>query len=155
MREIQNPTLTARELIDSPSDTLLPMLPCTDCNDLYEVVTSPAHTMPSNRALSLYISALREDKASGRVKHWTWLDTRDMLANPLTKLNASGCIEWNDLQRVMTKCKWHPAFPYKVDRAAIMPPSSTAKATLFTTLLIEGDDSSDDVEDSMLLSSMD
>ena len=130
LREIESPLLSARELINAPSSELMSMLPCTDCNDIYELLVSPAHSLPSNKSQALFVSALREDKSSGRVNHWGWIDTRDMLANPLTKLDASGNIEWQDLRATLQKSKWHPSFPYRIDGTRIYPPSSTAKASL-------------------------
>ena len=71
--------------------------------------------------MSLYISALREDRNNGRIKNWGWIDTRDMLANPLTKLDTAGTIEWADLRKTMMTSRWSPAQPYKIDRTLIYP----------------------------------
>ncbi len=91
------PTLSIWQLLDATSDVVAPIVACTDREDLYSVLISPATPAPTNRALALYLSALREQTEVGRVKAWVWLDTKDMLSNGLTKLNGDGTLPLDDI----------------------------------------------------------
>jgi hypothetical protein len=59
-------------------------------NTLYAVLPAPAKPSTGNKHLGLYIAALRAFKEIGRTRAWIWLDTRDCLANILTKLMPNG-----------------------------------------------------------------
>ena len=57
----------------------------TDCKDLWELETGQKGT-PQDRTQRLIIMSLRERRAQGRIRNACWTDTRDMIANSLTKL---------------------------------------------------------------------
>ena len=109
LHELRNPGLTARDLLSVAPELLTPMDCGTDCNDLYEVLVKPAAPAPTNKSLTLYLSALRSDKETQRIRAWLWFDTRDMLANSLTKIEADGSLAWQDLRAVMLRGHWQPA----------------------------------------------
>ena len=56
----------------------------TDCRDLFELETGQKG-VPQDRTQRLIIMSLRERRAQGRVRNAIWCDTRDMVANSLTK----------------------------------------------------------------------
>ena len=62
----------------------LPMDLVTDCLDLYGLVTG-TKGVPQDRTQRLIIMSLRERRAQGRIRNTMWTDTRDMIANSLTK----------------------------------------------------------------------
>ena len=111
--ELTRPTLSVFELLHAESSVLVPIVACTDCNDLYEVLISPAFPAPTNRALTLYLAALREQKDVGRVKAWVWCDTRDCLANGMTKLETSGELPLKEITDAMKTASWEPAYAYR------------------------------------------
>ena len=74
----------------------------TDCRDLWELETGQKG-VPQDRTQRLIIMSLRERRAQGRIRNTIWTDTRDMIANSLTKhvtfdaqldnLLARGCLK--------------------------------------------------------------
>jgi hypothetical protein len=74
---------------------------------------SPAFPLPSNRALTLYLSALREQKQLGRIKAWVWVDTRDCLANGMTKLEDDGSLPLKEITEALRDRYWEPAYAYR------------------------------------------
>ena len=56
----------------------------TDCKDLWELETGQKG-VPQDRTQRLIIMSLRERRAQGRIRNVLWTDTRDMIANSLTK----------------------------------------------------------------------
>ena len=119
--ELTNPNLSVWDLLHADSTQLLPIISCTDCNDLYEVLISPAFPLPSNRALTLYLSALREQKQIGRVKAWVWVDTRDCLANGMTKLEDDGTLPLAEITDALKRRYWEPAYAYRWNGQLIAP----------------------------------
>ena len=111
--ELERPTLSIWELLDAPASMVTPIVACMDCEDLYATFVSPATPAPTNRALTLYLAALREQKELGRVKAWCWVDTKDMLANALTKLEANGTLPLDDITDSLARGFWEPKFVYK------------------------------------------
>jgi hypothetical protein len=111
--ELQQPSLTIWQLLDASSDQVTPIVACMDCEDLYATLVSPATPAPTNRALTLYLAALREQKELGRIKAWCWVDTKDMLANALTKLEANGTLPLDDITESLARGFWEPKFVYK------------------------------------------
>ena len=67
----------------------------------------------SNKSLTLYTSVLREFKSSGRVSQWGWIDTRDNIANCLTKIESDGTLDIAPLIRLLRHGAWEPVFPYR------------------------------------------
>jgi hypothetical protein len=113
--ELENPTMTARQMTNLPSVSLLPLEACTDCNDLYENVMNPAQPNLTNLSMTLHMMALRSDRESGRIRAWIWIDTNDMLANALTKHNTDGTLPQEDLVECLKVGWWSPRLPYKYE----------------------------------------
>jgi hypothetical protein len=87
-----------------PLDTshLVPIAAATDCNDLHDVLMAPAQAQSGSMHLMLYIASLKEYRALSRVQAYVWLDTRDMLANALTKLEPDGSANLDELGPALT-----------------------------------------------------
>jgi hypothetical protein len=122
--EISHGHLSARQLLQVPPSSLNPMDCATDCNDLYSVLIAPAPPAPTNKSLTLFLSSLRADHECKRVRAWIWLDTADMLANPLTKLESKGTLDWTDLRGVLQKGSWQPTRVWKWNGIAMGPGAS-------------------------------
>ena len=132
LHELAAPTLTAYQLLDVPSEQLIPIIATTDCNDLYEVLISPAFPMPTNKALTLYLAALREQKEIGRVIAWVWQDTRDCLPNALTKLNSDGTLPCDDYCESTAHGFWEPRYPFRWNGMLSYPTARIADAPIIT-----------------------
>ncbi len=111
--ELSQPQLSVWDLLNAKSSALIPIVACTDCNDLYEVLISPAFPIPSNRALTLYLAALREQRQIDRVKAWVWVDTRDCLANGMTKLETTGELPLAEISESLQLRFWEPKYAYR------------------------------------------
>jgi len=119
--ELMHGNLSARELLSLEADQLMPIDTGTDCNDLYEILVKAAAPAPTNKALTLYLSALRSDKEQGRIRSWLWIDTRDMLANCMTKIESDGQLAWLDLRRTMLSGYWQPSHVWKWNSLDMKP----------------------------------
>ncbi len=119
--ELQNPGITAAELLKLDPSDLIPIESCTDCHDLYDVLMSPAAPNLTNLAITLHVAALRNEREVGRVRAWIWLDTEEMLANGLTKLNSDGTLPLELLQKSLRDCKWEPKMQFKYNNLRILP----------------------------------
>ena len=95
---------------------LIPIVLATDCNDLYDVLSSAAQAGISNKHLALYVAALREFRSVGRVQSFVWIDTRDMLANGLTKMLESGEVPLENLDYFLETTVWNPKHAYQWNR---------------------------------------
>jgi hypothetical protein len=113
MLEMKQPTLTSFELINAEASQLIPMICVTDCMDLLEALVKPAVASISNRSMALYIQALREFHSSKRVTSWCWCDTRDNVANGLTKLNDDGTLPMEPIQHMLLHGSWTPQFAWR------------------------------------------
>ena len=111
--EIENPGIATLDLVNIDGNKLIPIVHCTDCDDLYKTLISPANPSPSNRALTLYLYALRELKEMQRVQAFVWVDTKDCLANVLTKLNSDGTLPMRELNDTLRHCFWEPLNPFR------------------------------------------
>jgi hypothetical protein len=111
--ELDKPGITAMQLLAPESHPeLLPIVSATDCNDLYETLIAPAQPAATTKHLALYIAALREFRSTGRIRAYVWIDTRDMIANSLTKLKEDGSNEI-ELLSVLQNFKWSLNHAYK------------------------------------------
>ena len=113
LHELIHPTMRAAELIDVDPALLLPIDGAMDCQDLYEVLIKPTAPVPTNKALTLHLAALREYKQRGHVRAWVWVDTNDQLANVLTKLNADGTLPMDELSTALRTNHYEPTRPFK------------------------------------------
>ena len=110
--ELQFPRSTTLELINAPASQLVQIRGVTDCYDLLEVLIKSAVSGVTNRSLSLYIACLREMKETHRVESWSWVDTRDNVANGLTKLSDDGTLPMEPINVMMREGFWEPVIPY-------------------------------------------
>ena len=62
----------------------LPVISCTDCHDLVDLLTGQKGT-PQDKSQRLIILSLRERRLLGKTSGTIWQDTQDMCANALTK----------------------------------------------------------------------
>jgi len=87
--ELQEP-LTSLQLLTPTPEKLAKIISLSDCNDLHDALIGVTQPSCTNKHLSLYIAALREFRSCHRVQTFVWIDTRDQLANGLTKLEENG-----------------------------------------------------------------
>ena len=107
------PNLKISDSIHADPKQMIPMIGITDCQDLLDVLCQSAVTSVTNKAMILYIAALRELKATCRIEEWCWVDTRDNLANTLTKLNADGCLPLEPVTHMCRHAAWEPVEPFR------------------------------------------
>jgi hypothetical protein len=146
LHEITNPHLDARDLVNASGSELCHHDLGVDCNDLYATLTQPAFPNPSNRALTLYLSLLRDLKERNFIRANIWVDTKDNVANVLTKLCPDGTLPMTELSDLLRRCFWEPVHPFRwngmltepakpvhvpinIKMPTKPPPTSTATAT--------------------------
>ena len=114
--EVAKPNLNAMSLL-SPEmhEEMIQIVSVTDCEDLYSSLVAPAQASCSNKHLSLYLAAIREMKSSKRVQSFIWADTRDLIANAMTKLTDAGLCETAELLPVLKSVEWRLKHAYKWD----------------------------------------
>ena len=111
--ELNTPSVTALQLLHPEKfPELIPIVTVSDCSDLHASLTAPAVTSSPNKHLGLYIAALREFRSIGRIEANVWIDTRDMIANTLTKLKEDGTTEMELLEALKT-FTWRLTHAYK------------------------------------------
>jgi hypothetical protein len=111
--ELSHPTVSTFDMINADSADLVPIVGITDCKDLLDVLTKPAVTALTNRSMTLYVAALRELKDTRRVEQWCWCDTRDNVANALTKLNSDGTLPMEPFSHMLKHGAWEPREPFR------------------------------------------
>ena len=111
--ELEHPGLTAIELLNMDPKQLVPIVGCTDCEDLHATLIAAAPPAPTNKSLTLYLAALRELRETGRVEAYVWMDTRDMVSNPLTKLEADGRLTLQELGSFLRDGIFKISHPFK------------------------------------------
>ena len=138
--ELQHPGLTTLQIINA-KEGLVPIVAATDCHDLFSNLTKPAMPLPANKSMTLYLAALREMRADGRIHAFVWHDTRDCLPNALTKLRDDGTLELDgdfDMKEFYQTCIYEPRIPFswnnnqlvdpiRIPRVALPPPLPPTK----------------------------
>ena len=119
LAELKHPRLSALELINLPSQDLVPIIGCIDCKDLHDQLINPGTPTPVNRAQTLYLATLKEHNTQGRVKEFAWVDTRDNISNVLTKFGQNGLLELSEVQQLYAHCSWEPTHPYRYGRSTL------------------------------------
>jgi len=119
--ELMHPQATALEILKIPPVELPEIIACTDCEDLHQVLIKPAAPAPTNKSMVLHLSALRNASELLHVRQWVWIDTNDNPSNPLTKLEASGCLPLEILTNLLEKAFWEPTKPYKWGSQYVKP----------------------------------
>jgi hypothetical protein len=102
--EFANPTVSTLDIIAASPSLFVPIVGVVDCKDLLDVLTKSVVTAVTNRAMVLYVAALRELKETKRVSAWTWVDTRDNPANAFTKLNSDGTLPSESVVHMLKHC---------------------------------------------------
>ena len=120
--ELARPDMSSIELIDAPSTLLSPILSIGDCKDAFDMFTKPAFPTPVNRALTLYVHAIREYFEKKRVEAFVWTDTRDNIAHALTKFSQAGLLEISDLRLFYTTASWEPVHPFRWHSEKLIDP---------------------------------
>jgi len=132
LQELSQPALSSWDLVgaSAKSDGIIPIVLVTDCRDVQSTLTRPATTTPSNRALALYVSALRELKEVGRVEAIVWCSTHDCIADSLTKLSESGELPVQLLTEAQRRSYWEPLLPYLWNEVMTTPSATTLPPVL-------------------------
>jgi hypothetical protein len=71
--------------------------------------------------LTLYLAALREQRQLNRVKAWVWVDTRDCLANGMTKLEHDGTLPLKEISEALQHRHWEPSYAYRWNGQLVAP----------------------------------
>ena len=111
--ELANPTVSTFDIINASPTLFIPIIGVVDCKDLLDVLTKSVVTGVTNRAMVLYVAALRELKETKRVAAWTWIDTRDNPANAFTKLNSDGTLPSESVVHLLRHAAWEPQQPFR------------------------------------------
>lgn len=112
--ELSTQHLTPNDLIDpSQQPHLLPISLLTDCEDLHSTLLAPAQAQSSSIHLTLYLAMLKESRLTNKVDSFIWIDTRDMVSNALTKLNADGTANIEELGPMWKRFFWKLQHAYK------------------------------------------
>ena len=78
------PTVEQTIMIEDRGTFTVPVIALTDCNDLLELI-SGARGVPQDKSQRLIILSLRERRVLRKTVGHGHIDTRDMIANALTK----------------------------------------------------------------------
>ena len=112
--ELANPALTTIQLLKADAAQMQPIWGITDCFDLYETLTKSTQPVLTNKSMTLFVEAIREYKREGRIRSFCWCDTRDNVANVLTKLTPAGLLEFPDsLTESLKTASWKPKHTFK------------------------------------------
>jgi hypothetical protein len=110
------------KLLHARGSELVPILSVTDCLDVLESLVKTAVPTPTNRALTLYLHALRELYQLGFVEAYLWTDTRDNLANVLTKLKPDGTLDLGEIKDFYLSGSWEPKHPFRWHSSRLTDP---------------------------------
>ena len=91
---------------------VIPLEACTDARSLYDTLQAQEPKAPTEVSMVFDLMALRESLECRRLSKLWWVDTRDMLADGLTK----GIINRSSLLTACTEGKWdvmHPCIWYQ------------------------------------------
>ena len=116
MYELHHPHLSAHELVKIEASKLCPIWGITDCNDLHDTLVRSTQPVLTNKSMTLFVEALREYRAEGKVHEYCWCDTRDNISNVLTKLKADGCLEVEGVTETLETAVWKPKHLFKVGK---------------------------------------
>ena len=87
----QEPFVNAQELQKREDNGKMPIAieVCTDCRSVFDALSATEIKAPSETSLVLILNVLKELLQAHVIKELTWLDTKDMLADGLTKGGVS------------------------------------------------------------------
>ena len=83
-----------------------------DCEDLYKALTQAAVGSQTDQQMAIYLSALRHDVATGRLRNRYWIPTDYMVANYGTKLNEDGTVPLGNTPITMVSGTYHIPVQY-------------------------------------------
>ena len=124
MYEVSHPHVTSMQLLNVPGRDHIPIVGVMDCLDVLESLVKTAVPTPVNRALTLYLHALRELHKLGFVEAYCWCDTRDNVANCLTKLKPDGGLALAGLKDFYRGGGWEPTHPFRWHSARLTDPQT-------------------------------
>ena len=113
LHEINHPSLTTLELVNASPSELVSIVGVTDCHDLLDTLCKSTAPILSNKAMQLYTTVLREFRETERVSAWAWCDTRDNIANGLTKLESDGTLPIKEITQMLQCAAWEPQNPFR------------------------------------------
>ena len=123
MYEVANPYISSLQLLHVSGQEHMQIVSVTDCLDVLESLTKTAVPTPVNRALTLYLHALRELFQLKFVEAYAWCDTRDNIANSLTKIKPDGTLDLGDLKEFYQCGGWEPKQPFRWHSSRLSDPS--------------------------------
>ena len=97
--------------IESVGKFELPVIACTDCHDLVDLLTG-LKGCPQDKSQRLIILSLRERRLLNKTAGLRWQDTRDMVANALTKKVSTSNLDLilkSGILKMNFKTKFYPA----------------------------------------------
>ena len=114
--ELAHPALSTNELLKAAVSDLQPIWAVTDCHDLFDTLTKSTQPVLTNKSMTLFVEAVREYRREGKIASFCWTDTRDNIANVLTKLTTAGLLDiTEDLIKTMRYSVWKPVHPFKTE----------------------------------------
>jgi hypothetical protein len=122
--ELTKPRLSVIELIDASPEHIAQIVSIGDCDDAFELLFNPGTPTPVNRSMTLYVQACREFYELRKLEGFVWIDTRDNIANCLTKFSQTGYLELEGLRSFYTTASWEPTIPYKWHSDMLTDPST-------------------------------
>ena len=114
--------VNSRELLSVSHSQLVPMDIVLDAYDLYISLVKHAIGSQTDVGMAVYISSLRQDIRSGRLRLSFWIPTNAMLADTGTKLLDDGCVVLGELPRVISSGWFSLSDLYKVNGREYKPP---------------------------------
>ena len=112
----------SRELMSLSHSLLVPMDIVLDAYDLYISLVKHAIGSQTDVGMAVYISSLRQDIRSGRLRLAFWIPTNAMLADTGTKLLEDGSVVLGELPRVIASGWFSLSDMYKVNGREHKPP---------------------------------
>ena len=115
--QLYAPSMNDLILMESHGLYDLEIVALTDCHDLVDLLTGTRGT-PQDRSQRLIILSLRERRLLRKTSAVAWVDTRDMLANALTKRVSGSTLDIlldEGLLRFSHRAEFYPAPPRVTD----------------------------------------
>ena len=100
-----------------------PLDVCVDARAVYDAIAATDACDPAECSLKLHLISVRDRMQAGIIRRMYWVDTRDMLADGLTK----GGIDRTLLQRISNECRYSTAHECAVHLKASVNSSVATK----------------------------
>ena len=108
-------------MLTIPYAEFLPIDLIVDCEDLAVNLNKPAVGAQTDLSMAVYLSALRHDRKTGRLRHIFWVPTDMMLANIGTKLTEDGLAVLGDVPKVLTFGQYNISVEYRFNGTTMHP----------------------------------